>query len=66
MCSAVVSCVNVHIRYLRGVFCDLSHQCADVLLHILVWVFKAGQDSREDLSLHHHLCQIHRVLRDLA
>lgn len=72
MCSSVVcsqcleKCFSGHVRYLRGVFCDFSHQRADVLLHILIWVFKAGQYSREDLSLHHHFCQIHRVLRDLA
>lgn len=63
LCTSDVWCVCV---YLRCVFGDLSHQCGNILPDVLIWVSEAGQDSREDLCLHHHLSQVHRVLTDLT
>lgn len=44
----------------------LAHQCCCVFLHKLVRVPQTGQALGEYLSLHHHLCQVHRVLCNLA
>lgn len=51
-----------HLRCMLG---DFTYQRGDVLPHVFVRVFEAGQRSREDLCLYHHLGQIHRVLADL-
>lgn len=37
-----------------------------ILANVQVRVPEALEDVGENLGLHHHLCQIHRVLRDLS
>ena len=52
--------------YLWSVFGDFPDKCGNILLDIFIWVFEAGEDCREDLSLHHHLSQVDRMLGDLT
>ena len=37
-----------------------------MLAHKLIREVEAGEDLREDLSLHHHLCHVHAVLGNLG
>ena len=52
--------------YLWSVFGDFPDKRGNILLDIFIWVFEAGEDCREDLSLHHHLSQVNRMLGDLT
>lgn len=64
MCvSSVNECV---LQYLWCVFHHLPHQSGDVLPHVLIRVFEAGDGCREHLRLNHHLRQADRVLTDLT
>jgi len=37
-----------------------------MLAHKLIRELETGEDLREDLSLHHHLCHVHAVLGNLC
>jgi hypothetical protein len=43
-----------------------AHQCSCVFLHKLIRVSEACEALGEDLCLHHHLRQVHRVFGNLA
>ena len=55
-----------HPPHLRSVFGDLPDECGHVLLDVLVGILETREHGREDLGLHHHLRQVHRVLGDLG